>query len=87
VGLLVIGALLFIIYLLGEQAGREGPSRSKQLQEIVSKKAELKNMQSQLGSSTTSPIAHIIVVVAIIFLLLKIFGLWNDDDDYYRRRH
>lgn len=86
--LLVLGAFLFIVYLLGEQAGREGPARSKQLQEINTKKAELKNAQSQLASSTTSPIAHLIVLGVIVFVLLKIFGLWDDDDSYYhRRRH
>ena len=86
-GLLVLFVLVFIIYLLGEQAGREGPSRSKQLQDITSKKAELKNMESQLASSTTSPIAHLLIMGGIIYLLLKFLGLWNDDDDYrYRRR-
>jgi hypothetical protein len=77
------------MYLLGAQAGREGPSRSKQLQEIVSKKAEVKNLESQLASNTTSPIVHLLVLGFLAYVLLKFLGVWNDEDDYrYRgRRH
>jgi hypothetical protein len=85
VGLFIIGALV-VMYLLGAQAGREGPARSKHLQEIVSKKAEVKNLESQLASNTTSPIVHMLVMGFLAFVLLKFLGLWNSDDDDYRYR-
>ena len=84
-GLLVfVAVVFFIIYLLGEQAGREGPARSKQLQDIVTKKAELKNLQSNLSPT---PIVHLLLLGVLAFAMLKVLGLWQDDDDYrYRRR-
>jgi hypothetical protein len=74
---------MVVIFVLGEQAGRDGPSRSSKLQEIVTKKTELKNLQSQLSPT---PIVNMLIAGVIIFVLMNFLGFWNDDDDYHRRR-
>jgi Na+/H+ antiporter NhaC len=89
VGLLVLCALVFFVYFLGEHAGRESPSRTKQVQDIVKTEAELKNLKTNLYATTTPPWLSLLAVLFVIFLILKMFGLWHDDDDrhYHRRRH
>lgn len=86
-GLLVLLALVFVVYFLGEHAGRESPSRTKQVQEIVKTEAELKNLKTNLHATTTSPWASLIVVLIVVFLILKLFGFDDDDRHYHRRRH
>ena len=82
---LLLGFLL-IVYLLGEHAGRESLSRSKQLQEIVKQEAELKNLKTNLRSTTTSPWMHLVVVLLLVFAMLKLLGAWRDDDGHNHRR-
>jgi hypothetical protein len=79
--------LVFFVYLLGEIAGREGPSRNEHVKEIVKLEAELKNRKSDLSSKFTSPsfqILGLLLVIVVIFLLLVSPG---DDHNYYMRRH
>jgi len=70
VELVLIVGFLMIVYLLGEHAGRESPTRSKQLQEIVKAEADLKNLKTNLHHTTTSPWMH---WVAIVVLLIVVF--------------
>ena len=80
--------LLVVVYLLGEQWGRESPSRTKQAQDIVSKKAELKNLETGLTSSTTSAFFHLLILVGVILLILFLFGgSWNDFGELHRSSH
>lgn len=83
--IIFIGVLL-IVYVLGEHAGREGPTRNKQLQEIVKQEAELKNLKSNLHATTTSPWMHLVVVLILVFVLLSLIGR-RDDDHWDRRRY
>jgi hypothetical protein len=85
--LLFLGALAFIAYLLGEQAGRESPARSKQLQEIVSKEAELKNLKSNLNATTTAPWLHILCILLLVLLFLFFWRDGGGDYQIYRHRH
>lgn len=89
-GLLVLlCALVFFVFFLGESAGRESPSRSKQVQDIANAETQLKNLKTNLHATTTPPLLYFIGVLVIIYLILKVFGLRMDDDDrhYHRRRH
>lgn len=84
--LLILGFLLFV-YMLGEHAGRESPSRSKQLQEIVKQEAELKNLKTGLNSTTTSPWMHLVVILILVYVVLQMLsGGFRDDDGRDRRR-
>jgi hypothetical protein len=89
VGLLVLLALVFFVYFLGEHAGRESPTRNKQVQDIASAETQLENLKTNLHATTTSPWLYLIGVLVVIYLILKMFGMWHDDDDryYHRRRH
>ena len=66
--------LVFAVYWLGEQWGRESPTRTKYLQDIVTKKAELDNLKTGLTQNTTSPIVHLIIIAALVILLLVMAG-------------
>jgi hypothetical protein len=72
--LLALIALVVVVYLLGEQWGRESPTRTKYLKDIVTKKAELENLKTDLTQKTTSPFLHLIIVVALIVLLFMLAG-------------
>lgn len=84
---LIVGFLL-IVYLLGEHAGRESPSRSKQLQDIVKTEAELKNLKTNLHNTTTSPWLHWFAIVLLLIVVFCLFGGFRDDGyrDYRRFR-
>jgi amino acid transporter len=75
---LIVGFLL-IVYLLGEHAGRESPTRSKQLQEIVKAEADLKNLKTNLHHTTTSPWAHWIAILLLLIVVFWVFGGFRDD--------
>jgi Mg2+/citrate symporter len=83
---LILGFLLFV-YLLGEHAGRESPSRSKQVQEIVKAEADLKNLKTNLHSTTTSPWLHWFAILLALIVVYWLLGGFRDDGYYreYRR--
>ena len=88
--MLVFILLLVVVYMLGNQWGRESPSRNKQQQDITTKKAELKNLESQLSSSTTSPFLHLLILFGVLFLLGIVFGggrsgNWDDGERSWSR--
>lgn len=81
---LIVGFLL-IVYLLGEHAGRESPTRSKQLQEIVKAEADLKNLKTNLHNTTTSPWAHWVAILLLLIVVFWVFGGSHDGYREYRR--
>jgi hypothetical protein len=87
--LLLLCALVFFVYFLGESAGRESPTRTKQVKDIASAETQLKNLKTDLSATTTPPWLHFTGVLLIIYLILKLFGLWRGDDDghYHQHRH
>jgi hypothetical protein len=87
VELVLIVGFLLIVYLLGEHAGREGPSRSKQLQDIVKTEAELKNLKTNLHDTTTSPWMHWVAIALLLIVVFWMLGGGFRDDGYrdYRR--
>jgi hypothetical protein len=87
VALILILGFLLVVYLLGEQAGREGPTRSKQLQDIVKAEADLKNLKTNLHSSTTSPWLHWLVIVLLVFGVLAALGSGRDNGVQVHRRY
>jgi thiosulfate reductase cytochrome b subunit len=85
---LVLCALVFVVYSLGEHAGRQNPSRTEHVKEIVKLEAELKNRKSDLYSKYTPRSFLFSIVVLVIVLILMLFGgVGGDDHHYYNRRH
>jgi F0F1-type ATP synthase membrane subunit a len=78
-------ALVFSVYFLGERAGRENPGRSQHVQEIVKLEAELKNRKADLYSKYTPQSFVFVWVVLVVVLILMLFGALGHDDPRYLR--
>ena len=78
---------MFFVFFLGEYAGRQDPSRSEKVQEIIRLKAELKSRKSELYSKYTPPSFVFAFVVVVIVVILFLFGGLGRDDYRYHHRH
>lgn len=89
-GLLVLlCALVFFVYFLGEHAGTQSSTRQVKVDKVTKAKADLDIAKNDLHTNTTPPAVLLGAVLVVIVLILKLFGAWSDDDDRYhhRRRH
>jgi len=80
-------ALVFSVYFLGERAGRQDPARSQQVQEIVKLEAELKNRKTDLYSKYTPPSLMFAWIIIVVVVILMLFGGLGHDDARHFHRH
>jgi preprotein translocase subunit SecG len=86
VELVCLFIVLALVYVLGENAGRQNPSRNDKVQEIVKLEAELKNRKSDLYANYTHPVVVVIVICLVILFIVMLFGGGHDAGHYRRFR-